>query len=374
MKRIIVLFTAMAVFVTAVMRPAGMVYAKSNEAPDAKYVTVVLDPGHGGHDGGACKKWGGKSYMEKDLNLAIAKACKSELETYAGVKVYLTRSSDYYVTLGGRVNLATNKKADLFVALHNNASTSSSVNGACVYYPNSGYRAKCGLDGQKAAKSIQKQLTDLGLRNKGTLIRNSGNGSRYPGGTRADYYYVIKHSKYAGYPGLIVEHAFISNAGDCARFLSSNEKLKRLGKADAKGIADYLKLAKKDTPFMYEPELNEDGSVCLVWDEMDCAAYYRVYRRERDCEKYICIAKNVTETTYDDKEVQKGTEYEYAVCGCYCGYLKTAFSVLSDAVEIIIPEEGENPQIPTEPQNPQESTETPQPEETQEIEKEDNPA
>ena len=47
MKRIIILFTAMAVFVTAVMRPAGMVYAKSNEAPDAKYVTVVLDPGQG---------------------------------------------------------------------------------------------------------------------------------------------------------------------------------------------------------------------------------------------------------------------------------------------------------------------------------------
>lgn len=65
---------------------------------------------------------GRKTYKEKQLNLAIAKACKTELEKYAGVKVYMTRSSDRFVTLGNRVNFAKSRKADLFVAIHNNAS------------------------------------------------------------------------------------------------------------------------------------------------------------------------------------------------------------------------------------------------------------
>ena len=53
-------------------------------------MVVVLDPGHGGHDQGARYKWDGKTYKEKQLNLAIAKTCKTELEKYAGVKVYMT--------------------------------------------------------------------------------------------------------------------------------------------------------------------------------------------------------------------------------------------------------------------------------------------
>ena len=62
----------------------------------AKPIVIVLDPGHGGYDGGAMHKWNGKMYREKDVNLAIAKACKKKLETYMGVKVYMTRSSDYF--------------------------------------------------------------------------------------------------------------------------------------------------------------------------------------------------------------------------------------------------------------------------------------
>ena len=60
--------------------PPGNVYAAANQAPDADPVVVVLDPGHGGHDQGARYKWDGKTYKEKQLNLAIAKTCKTELE------------------------------------------------------------------------------------------------------------------------------------------------------------------------------------------------------------------------------------------------------------------------------------------------------
>ena len=89
----------------------GKRHAAANQAPDADPVVVVLDPGHGGHDQGARYKWDGKTYKEKQLNLAIAKACKTELEKYAGVKVYMTRSSDRFVTLGNRVNFAKKQES-----------------------------------------------------------------------------------------------------------------------------------------------------------------------------------------------------------------------------------------------------------------------
>ena len=67
-------------------------------------------------------------------------------------------------------------------------------------------------------------------------------GSRYPDKSKADYYAVIKRSKYAGFPGLIVEHAYVSNHDDSTTFLNGNDRLKRLGVADATGIAEYFDL------------------------------------------------------------------------------------------------------------------------------------
>ena len=64
----------------------------------------------------------------------------------------------------------------------------------------------------------------------------------YPDGSKADYYSVIRNSKLAGFPGIIVEHAFLSNASDVTAFLSSEEKLKNLGVADAKGIINYFRI------------------------------------------------------------------------------------------------------------------------------------
>ena len=88
--------------------------------------------------------------------------------------------------------------------------------GACVYYPNSGYKEEVGSEGKMAAASIQKQLVALGLKNNGILYRNSAVGSRYPDKSKADYYAVIKRSKYAGFPGLIVEACLCSADNDAA--------------------------------------------------------------------------------------------------------------------------------------------------------------
>lgn len=206
-------------------------------------MTIVLDPGHGGNDGGASKTHNGRNYVEKNLNLSIAKYCKAELETYAGVTVYMTRSTDTYVGLEDRVNYAKSKGANVFISIHNNSMSDSGTHGAEVYYPNSNYVPSFNSTGSGLASSILKQLVGLGLADRHTKIRNA-NDYKYPDGSTADYYSVIRNSKLNGFPGIIIEHAYISNAADAANYLSSEDKLKKLGVADATGIAKYYGLVK----------------------------------------------------------------------------------------------------------------------------------
>lgn len=91
---------------------------------------------------------------------------------------------------------------------------------------------------------ILQELSGLGLTNRGTFTRNSTASEYYPDGTLADYYTVIQESKRKGFPGIIVEHAFISNASDAKTYLSSDECLRKLGVADAAAIARYLEIEK----------------------------------------------------------------------------------------------------------------------------------
>ena len=210
------------------------VYSENTEKTAKPYV-IVLDPGHGGTDGGAK----GNEVNEKDLTLKIAKYCKKYLEQQGNIKVYMTRTDDTYVGLTERVDYARSVNAKLFVSIHLNA-FDRHAQGAEVYYPNANYQSDIGNEGKLLAQSIQNELVALGLYDRGIHIRNSGNNSTYPDGSLQDYYAVIWKSKRAGFPGIIVEHAFIDNANDFSSFLSSDEKLERLGKADATGILKYL--------------------------------------------------------------------------------------------------------------------------------------
>lgn len=216
-------------------------------------VVVVLDPGHDGTHGGSSAN----GFVEAQLNLKIAQYCKVELEEYYGVTVYMTRDSASCPNGGGdnksclqrRADIARDMGANLFVSLHNNYSSASSASGAEIWYPNQNYNPWTSQVGGSAASCILEQLTSLGLKGRGTQIRNA-NEDKYPDGSAADYYAVIRHCKEYGIPGIIVEHAFMSNSSDAANFLSNDEGLKKLGVADATGIAQYFGL-KKEKPEEY---------------------------------------------------------------------------------------------------------------------------
>ena len=222
----------------------GIATYSLDEQTKSGNVVVVLDPGHGGTDSGAL----GNGLQEKDLTLKIAKYCKEELEKYSGVTVYMTREDDRYLgnrvgdaasDLANRVNKAKEWGADLLVSIHINSGGGQGVE---VYYPNSNYNATIGKEGEDSAQKILDELLKLGLKNRGIKIRSTEYDT-YPDGSLRDWYGIIRRSKLAGFPGIIVEHAFIDNESDAAK-LKEESFLKQCGVADATGIANYFGLSK----------------------------------------------------------------------------------------------------------------------------------
>ena len=206
------------------------VTARSGKARSARAKNVVvLDPGHDSKHAGAY----GNGVREEVATLKIAKYCKEELEQYNGITVYMTRegvacpfpnSKNNIDDIKQRTAWAKTKGADVFVSFHLNSNDSSSPNGAEVYYP------KTSSGGAALAQKIQGELVSLGLKNRGTKANE----------TLA----VINSSMKNGFPGVLIEHAFVSNSSDANNYLNSDAKLKKLGVADAKGIASYFGLGK----------------------------------------------------------------------------------------------------------------------------------
>ena len=212
-------------------------------------LVVTLDPGHSTNDPGARHN----GLIERDLNWAIAVACKEELEEY-GVEVHLTRTQygaadpDPYGTaaaeLHARVQIAESANSDLLVSLHNNAGGGE---GFEIYYPyDTSFNKDAHMIGYAVSKEIENELSKLGIGDRGLrtrLIDGHYDGYDYPGGAVGDYYAIIRYSREVGIPAVLVEHAYMDNGYD-AGLLSDPAFLKALGVADATGIANYYGLTK----------------------------------------------------------------------------------------------------------------------------------
>lgn len=279
-------------------------------------VKVVLDPGHDGTHAGAS----GFGVQEADLTLKIATYCKEELSTYNGITVYMTRESascpagggDYIACLDARANLAKNVGANVLVSFHLNTANGT-ARGVEVYYPNSNYNAQVGSNGQALAKKICDKLAALGLNYRGTLIRNASY-DKYPDGSAADYYGLIRRCKNNGIPGLIIEHAFLDNANDYYTYLSSDDKLKALGVADATAIAEYFGLTKgAQTVTCTYTQSRADGSLKIKWSGLDNVDYYEIWRDTKDAYDYEKIDEVSDATSFIDDTVELGTRYYYLV-------------------------------------------------------------
>ena len=91
---------------------------------------IMLDPGHGGHDPGAIAPDG---YYEKTITLATALELRGALLETGRYRVAMTRMTDHFVTLQGRVNLAVEHQADMFLSMHCDHLPESNLRGASIF-------------------------------------------------------------------------------------------------------------------------------------------------------------------------------------------------------------------------------------------------
>jgi N-acetylmuramoyl-L-alanine amidase len=112
---------------TAASKGDRVVRSKPGEA---KVFTLVIDPGHGGIDGGASGKAG---TIEKDITLQFANELQAKLQQSPMIKVFLTRTDDRFIALDERVKIARQLNADLFISVHADTIADKTLRGATVY-------------------------------------------------------------------------------------------------------------------------------------------------------------------------------------------------------------------------------------------------
>ncbi|HEY9061473.1 MAG TPA: N-acetylmuramoyl-L-alanine amidase [Pseudobacteroides sp.] len=200
---------------------------------------VVIDPGHGGIDGGTTLA----GVMEKEVNLYISKKLKFYLEE-KGFEVIMTREKDtsldglsktgetrHLRDLNARVNLINSSNAKLFLSIHVNCYLRNpSANSAIVFYSSKYPKSKI------LAESTQKELNSITF---------DGNKRSPHEPITADYFILNK----TNIPGVIVETAFISNDND--RYLLKKDEFKdELARAIAQGVENYYSEAYNSTPLV----------------------------------------------------------------------------------------------------------------------------
>ena len=216
---------------------------------------IVLDPGHGGKDPGAI---GLSGLREKRVALDIALRTRRELRRISPrSRVYLTRTTDRYISLPARTSFANEHDADIFISIHANSAHSRRAHGIETYLlseASSGraLRLAARENGTTLARmsDLQKILNDLGLRSKVTesqqlasqvqqamlsRLKHSYHGVRNLGVKRGPFYVLLG----AQMPSILVEVSFISNRRE-ARRMRSPKYRQALAEGIARGIMRFV--------------------------------------------------------------------------------------------------------------------------------------
>lgn len=167
---------------------------------------IVLDAGHGGNDPGATY-----GNYEKWYNLDIAKRVEAIL-TANGVSVKQTRTTDVFVGLDERAEMANNWDADLFVSIHNNAFFDKNMHGTMTFFYTGSYK------GKEYATIIQNDL-----------LKNLGSKDL---GVKSNTFVVIKKTKM---PAVLVEIGCLSNEAERAK-LDTEEYRQKAAESLAESI------------------------------------------------------------------------------------------------------------------------------------------
>jgi len=233
------------------------------ERPSSKQVArvlaikkVVIDAGHGGHDPGAIGKTG---LQEKLVNLDVARRL-TEILASEGIEVVMTRSTDKFIPLTKRSDIANNSLADIFVSIHSNANHSKKLNGFEVYYVSPSvddYKRALGavrsaplnLEGSSLASSSttlkmilwdmiytsnRAQAVELSQDICSSIDYKLDTAVR---GVKQARYEVLKGTRM---PAVLIEIGFLSNAAE-EELLKNSGYRQKMAEAIAEGVFNYAR-------------------------------------------------------------------------------------------------------------------------------------
>ena len=157
---------------TAVLFAASIVPERAAGQDRLKLSTIVIDPGHGGHDPGCISA--DKKTREKNVALDISQRLARKIgESLPGVKVVLTRSDDTFVTLSGRADVANDLGADLFISIHVNAQAKGTTA--------SGYSIHCLGQSSREGNDLFSKNLELCKRENSVILLEDDYQTRYQG-------------------------------------------------------------------------------------------------------------------------------------------------------------------------------------------------
>lgn len=222
---------------------------------------IVIDPGHGGKDPGAI---GYSGVYEKNITLAMGKELKSTLEK-AGYTVYLTRSTDIFINLRERYQIARRKKADLFISVHADSAKNRSATGLSVYTlsENASDREaaalaerenKADLIGGMDLNNEDKELTSVFISLSQNMTRK--NSSDFAELLQAEMKKSIKlvnnAHRFAGFavlkapdiPSVLLELGYLSNRNE-EKLLKQTDYRKKLAQSTLQAVNKYFSVPRE---------------------------------------------------------------------------------------------------------------------------------
>ena len=266
-----------------------------------KRFTLVIDPGHGGHDAGAL----GAISKEKNINLAVALRFGKYVEqNLPEVRVIYTRKTDVFIPLNERANIANRANADLFISVHTNALPAGKIARGFETYTLGMHRAKDNLDVAMRENSVISMEKDYQQRYQGFDPRSSESyiifefiqgknmersvelarmiqrgvcdGANRPDkGVHQAGFLVLRETSM---PGCLIELGFITTP-DEERLLNDDGRVDDIARSIYEAFAKYKNKYDKSVSVPYRASDSEDVNIPKIVPDQEPAPKTRVVTR-----------------------------------------------------------------------------------------------
>lgn len=266
-----------------------------------KRFTLVIDPGHGGHDAGAL----GAISKEKNINLAVALRFGKYVEqNLPEVRVIYTRKTDVFIPLNERANIANRANADLFISVHTNALPAGKIARGFETYTLGMHRAKDNLDVAMRENSVISMEKDYQQRYQGFDPRSSESyiifefiqgknmersvelarmiqrgvcdGANRPDkGVHQAGFLVLRETSM---PGCLIELGFITTP-DEERLLNNDSRVDDIARGIYEAFAKYKNKYDKSVSVPYRAKDSEEVNIPKIVPDQEPAPKTRVVTR-----------------------------------------------------------------------------------------------